>query len=38
VLKAHGLEYPRDYKLLNIGGASDRFQALTSGAAREAFI
>jgi len=31
VLKAHGLEYPRDYKLLNIGGASDRFQALTSG-------
>ena len=31
VLKAHGLEYPRDYKLLNIGGAADRFQALTSG-------
>jgi ABC-type nitrate/sulfonate/bicarbonate transport system substrate-binding protein len=31
VLKAHGLEYPRDYKLLNIGGSSDRFQALTSG-------
>ena len=31
VLKAHGLEYPRDYKLLNIGGASERFQALTSG-------
>jgi len=31
VLKAHGLEYPRDYKLHNIGGASDRFQALTSG-------
>jgi len=31
VLKVHGLEYPRDYKLLNIGGASDRFQALTSG-------
>ena len=30
VLKAHGLEYPRDYKLLNIGGSSDRFQALTS--------
>src|SRR5262245_58166096 len=25
VLKAHGLEYPRDYKLLNIGGSSDRF-------------
>ncbi len=31
VLKTHGLEYPRDYKLLNIGGASDRFQALMSG-------
>ena len=31
VLKAHGLEYPRDYNLLNIGGASDRYQALTSG-------
>src|SRR5574341_504792 len=23
VLRAHGLEYPRDYQLLNIGGASD---------------
>ena len=31
VLKVHGLEYPRDYALLNIGGASDRYQALTSG-------
>jgi ABC-type nitrate/sulfonate/bicarbonate transport system substrate-binding protein len=31
VLKAHGLEYPRDYALLNIGGASDRYQALISG-------
>jgi ABC-type nitrate/sulfonate/bicarbonate transport system substrate-binding protein len=31
VLKAHGMEYPRDYKLLNIGGAGDRYQALTSG-------
>jgi ABC-type nitrate/sulfonate/bicarbonate transport system substrate-binding protein len=31
VLKAHGMEYPRDYKLLNIGGAADRYQALTSG-------
>jgi ABC-type nitrate/sulfonate/bicarbonate transport system substrate-binding protein len=31
VLKAHSLEYPRDYKLLNIGGSSDRYQALTSG-------
>jgi len=31
VLKVHGMEYPRDYKLLNIGGASDRYLALTSG-------
>lgn len=31
VLKVHGLEYPRDYQLLNIGGASDRYQALNSG-------
>src|SRR5574341_1717093 len=31
VLKVHGMEYPRDYKLLNIGGAPDRYQALTSG-------
>lgn len=31
VLKAHGMEYPRDYSLLNIGGASDRYQALLSG-------
>lgn len=31
VLKAHGLEYPRDYKLLNIGSAPDRYKALTSG-------
>ena len=31
VLKVHGLEYPRDYQLLNIGSASDRYQALTSG-------
>jgi ABC-type nitrate/sulfonate/bicarbonate transport system substrate-binding protein len=31
VLRAHGLEYPRDYQLLNIGGASDRFTALQTG-------
>jgi ABC-type nitrate/sulfonate/bicarbonate transport system substrate-binding protein len=31
VMKVHGLEYPRDYKLLNIGSAPDRFQALSSG-------
>jgi ABC-type nitrate/sulfonate/bicarbonate transport system substrate-binding protein len=31
VLRTHGLEYPRDYKLLNIGSAPDRFKALLSG-------
>ena len=31
VMKVHGLEYPRDYKLLNIGSAPDRFRALASG-------
>ena len=31
VMKVHGLEYPRDYKLLNIGSAPDRFRALTAG-------
>jgi len=31
VLKSHGMEYPRDYKLLNIGSAPDRYKALTSG-------
>ncbi len=31
LLKAHGLEYPRDYALLNIGGSSDRITALASG-------
>jgi hypothetical protein len=28
VLKVHGLEYPRGYKLLNIDGASDCYQAV----------
>jgi NitT/TauT family transport system substrate-binding protein len=31
VMKIHGLEYPRDYKLLNIGSAPDRFRALAAG-------
>lgn len=31
VLRAHGLEYPRDYQLLNVGGVSDRWIALQSG-------
>jgi NitT/TauT family transport system substrate-binding protein len=31
VMKVHGLDYPRDYQLLNIGSAPDRFRALASG-------
>lgn len=31
VLKAKGLEYPRDYKLLVIGGSPQTFTALTAG-------
>ena len=31
VLRAHGLEYPRDYQILNVGGVSDRYLALQSG-------
>ncbi len=31
VLKAKGLEYPRDYKLINVGGTADLFAALSSG-------
>lgn len=31
VLKAKGLEYPRDYKLINVGGSAPAFAALASG-------
>lgn len=31
VLKSKGLEYPRDYKLINVGGTADLFAALSSG-------
>jgi ABC-type nitrate/sulfonate/bicarbonate transport system substrate-binding protein len=31
VLRAHGLEYPRDCQILNVGGVSDRYVALQSG-------
>lgn len=31
VLKAKGLEYPRDYKLINVGGSGPAFAALASG-------
>lgn len=30
-LKAKGLEYPRDYKLLNVGGTASSFAALSAG-------
>jgi len=31
VLKTKGLEYPRDYKLVNVGGTGPAFTALTTG-------
>jgi ABC-type nitrate/sulfonate/bicarbonate transport system substrate-binding protein len=31
VLKSKGLEYPRDYKLVHVGGTADLFAALSSG-------
>ena len=31
VLKAHGLEYPRDYTLVNVGGTGPAFSALSAG-------
>ena len=31
VLKAKGLEFPRDYKLINVGGTPQAFAALSSG-------
>jgi ABC-type nitrate/sulfonate/bicarbonate transport system substrate-binding protein len=31
VLKAKGLEYPKDYKLINVGGSGPSFAALASG-------
>src|SRR5262245_24560119 len=31
ILKAQGLEYPKDYKLVNVGGSGPVFTALTTG-------
>ena len=31
VLKAKGLEYPKDYKLINVGGTPELFAALSTG-------
>jgi len=38
VLKAHGLEYPRDYKLINVGGSGPAFTALSTGAIAAAIL
>ena len=38
VLKAKGLEYPRDYKLINVGGSAPAFLALSSGQIAAAII
>lgn len=38
VLKAKGLDYPRDYKLLNVGGSAPAFAALSSGQIAAAII
>jgi NitT/TauT family transport system substrate-binding protein len=31
ILKLHGLEYPKDYKLINVGGSGPAFTALSTG-------
>jgi ABC-type nitrate/sulfonate/bicarbonate transport system substrate-binding protein len=38
VLQAKGLEYPRDYKLINVGGSASSFLALTAGRVDAAII
>lgn len=38
VLRAKGLEYPRDYNLINVGGSSQAFIALTAGRIDAAII
>ena len=38
VLQAKGLEYPRDYKLINVGGSAQSFIALTAGRVDAAII
>ncbi len=34
VLRAKGLEYPRDYNLINVGGSAQAFLSLTAGTDR----
>jgi len=38
VLKAKGLEYPRDYNLINVGGSAQSFISLTAGRIDAAII
>jgi ABC-type nitrate/sulfonate/bicarbonate transport system substrate-binding protein len=38
VLKTKGLEYPRDYKLINVGGSGPAFTALSTGAIAAAIL
>jgi ABC-type nitrate/sulfonate/bicarbonate transport system substrate-binding protein len=38
VLKAKGLEYPRDYNLINVGGSAQAFISLTAGRIDAAII
>ena len=38
VLKAHGLEYPKDYSLVNVGGSGPAFTALSTGQIAAAMI
>ncbi|HEX7232637.1 MAG TPA: ABC transporter substrate-binding protein [Candidatus Binatia bacterium] len=38
VLKANGLEYPKDYNLINVGGSPQAFLALTAGRIDAAII
>jgi len=37
MLKAHGLEYPKDYKLVNVGGSGPAFTALSTGTSPRRF-
>ncbi len=37
-LKVKGLEYPRDYKLLNVGGTTSAFAAMSSGQISAAMV
>lgn len=38
MLKAHGLEYPKDYSLVNVGGSGPAFTALSTGAIAAAIL